>query len=97
MIKKDYLKILLDKYYPMHFFATFRAHELYNLEPYVELLDGPILDLGCGDGFIANELFQKQLDFGIDISEAVIEEAKKNDFYNLNPISTTTKNLNCFL
>ena len=65
----------------MHFFATFRAHELYNLEPYVELLDGPILDLGCGDGFIANELFQKQLDFGIDISEAVIEEAKKNDFY----------------
>jgi len=80
-IRMDYLKLLLDLYYPLHFFALFRAHELYNVEPFIDVLSPPILDLGCGDGLIANLLFGISLDYGIDLSKTAIKQAKTNGFY----------------
>ena len=82
-MKKDYLKLLLNKYYPLHFFALFRAHELYNVEPYINYLSEPVLDLGCGDGLIASLLFDKKLAYGIDPSESDINAARKSNSYEL--------------
>ncbi|MCC6617009.1 MAG: class I SAM-dependent methyltransferase [Anaerolineae bacterium] len=80
-VKTDYLRALLEAYYPRYFFALFRAHELYNVEPYIDQLQDPILDLGCGDGLIVKLLFQRQLDYGIDLSERAIERAKQSGYY----------------
>lgn len=80
-LKKDYLKILLRAYYPIHFFSLFRAHELYNVEPFINLLSPPVLDLGCGDGIIADTLFGRQLDYGIDVMKSAVEKAKKRGVY----------------
>lgn len=80
-INNDYLKQLLEDYFPLHFFALFRAHELYNIEPYIQLLKDPVLDLGCGDGLISKLLFGRVLDFGIDPSETATEKAKQNNSY----------------
>jgi len=80
-LRTDYLKLLLDAYFPLHFFALFRAHELYNVEPYIGLLNPPILDLCCGNGLISQMLFGHVLDFGIDRSENVVLAAKKRSTY----------------
>ncbi len=56
-MNKNYLKILLEKYYPIHFFSLFRAHELYSVSPFLKYLQHPILDLGFGDGLIAQIIF----------------------------------------
>ena len=81
MQKKDYLKILLEKYYPIHFFSLFRAHELYSVAPFLKYLQKPILDLGCGDGLIAKILFEHKLEYGIDPSSIAINSALKKDIY----------------
>jgi len=81
LLQKDYLKILLEYYYPFHFFAIFRAHELYNVEPYIKFLQSPILDIGCGDGFIAYLLFGKQIEFGIDSSIDAVDRAMRKNAY----------------
>lgn len=65
----------------MHFFALFRAHELYNVEPFTGLLQDPILDLGCGDGKIAQLLFKRQLAYGIDVSHRAVSRARKLGAY----------------
>ncbi len=79
--QKDYLKILLDYYYPIYFISLFRAHELYSVEPYISLLKDPILDLGCGDGFISKLLFGRQLAYGIDPSPDAIRNADRIKAY----------------
>ena len=60
--RADYLSELLRLYFPLHFFAVFRAHELHNVEPFIGLLEPPVLDLGCGDGLISNLLFGRPLE-----------------------------------
>lgn len=82
-LKTDYLKILLRAYYPLHFFALFRAHELYNVEPFIQLLYSPILDLGCGDGTIAKILFGSPLDHGIDLSTLALKKARETKAYKI--------------
>ncbi|MDD2905829.1 MAG: class I SAM-dependent methyltransferase [Sulfurimonas sp.] len=82
MKNKDYLKILLEKYYPIHFFSLFRAHELYSVSPFLKYLQEPILDLGCGDGLIASILFNEKLEYGIDASEHAVNLASTNNVYN---------------
>jgi SAM-dependent methyltransferase len=77
----DYLKTLLEYYYPYHFFALFRAHELYNVAPFVDLLKPPVLDFGCGDGYISKLLFGRQIDFGLDASEEAVLTAIKSGAY----------------
>lgn len=73
----NYLKELLTIYYPMHFFALFRAHELRSVAPYLDLLQDPILDLGCGDGRIAELLFQRELAYGIDVDARAVHRAEQ--------------------
>jgi SAM-dependent methyltransferase len=80
-IRTDYLKTLLDMYYPAHFFALFRAHELYNVEPYLKYLEDPILDLGCGDGVIGKLLFGRTLRWGIDLLPHAVEGARASGVY----------------
>lgn len=77
----DYLKVLLQSYYPLHFFAVYRAHELFSVEPYISCLADPILDLGCGDGIIAQLLFGRQLEYGIDSSVGDVVAAQKRGAY----------------
>ncbi|MCL4248641.1 MAG: methyltransferase domain-containing protein [Anaerolineae bacterium] len=79
--KTDYLRALLEAYYPRHFFAVFRAHELHNVEPFIDRLADPILDLGCGDGLIVKLLFQRKLEYGMDLSEKAIQRAKQSGYY----------------
>lgn len=78
----DYLDFLLNAYYPWYFFALFRAHELYSLEPFVNWLQDPILDVGCGDGLIAGLLFGRRLSYGIDLSERATQVACKSGIYD---------------
>jgi SAM-dependent methyltransferase len=79
--KKDYLAGFLRDYYPLHFFALYRAHELYSAEPFAERLESPVLDLGCGDGIVAASLFEAPLDYGIDPSGPAAEAARKSGVY----------------
>lgn len=80
-LKTDYLKHLLDIYYPLHFFAVFRSHELYNVEPFTNLLRSPILDFGCGDGTIASLLFESRVGFGLDTSRCSVQIAAQKQVY----------------
>lgn len=79
----DYLRHLLDGYYPLHFFAVFRSHELYNVEPFIHLLQPPILDLGCGDGTIASLLFGSRVSYGLDSSWHAVQIATQKQAYDV--------------
>ena len=46
-------------------------------------LDGPILDLGCGDGHFASLTFDQKVDVGLDPWHGPIHEARKRDCYRL--------------
>lgn len=64
--KCDYLKLLLDQYWFAPPVALWRAIELRVLAE--EDFPRPILDLGCGDGLIAQVLFatDSSVEFGFD-------------------------------
>lgn len=81
MTDVDFLKVLLQKYDPVTFFAFIRAHELYNVSAYTPMLEEPILDLGCGDGLIASLLFGRQLEWGVDVSQEAVDQAVKSGSY----------------
>jgi len=68
--------------YPIHFFALYRAHEMHNIAPFIDVLAHPILDLGCGDGVIAQQLFKDKLEYGIDLDLCALDKAKKREAYN---------------
>ncbi len=42
---------------------------------------GIVLDLGCGDGRIANQVFNRQIDFGLDISQSALKQARQRQIY----------------
>ncbi len=44
-------------------------------------MNEPILDLGCGDGFIASMLKVKRISAGVDINDAALLVAKGRDYY----------------
>jgi ubiquinone/menaquinone biosynthesis C-methylase UbiE len=43
--------------------------------------NGKILDLGCGEGEIAKDVFDKQIDWGLDNDPEMIKKAKKSKVY----------------
>jgi ubiquinone/menaquinone biosynthesis C-methylase UbiE len=43
--------------------------------------EGKILDLGCGDGRIAKQVFNRQIDYGLDISKSALNSARQNNIY----------------
>jgi SAM-dependent methyltransferase len=65
-IKRDYLTLLLDQYWFAPPVALWRAIELRMLAQ--EAFERPILDLGCGDGLIAQVLFDREppIEVGFD-------------------------------
>lgn len=46
-----------------------------------EKLESPVLDIGCGDGIFAKEVFDQTLDVGIDLSAIEVERARKRGAY----------------
>lgn len=46
-----------------------------------KFLKGKILDLGCGEGEIAQEVFGKQLEWGLDNDREMVKKAKQSGMY----------------
>jgi SAM-dependent methyltransferase len=76
-VKKDYLWLNL-KDLP-YFRAILRAVEARFYQDYE--LEGPVIDLGCGDGDFASITFDDPLDVGIDPWTGPVRKAVKLDVY----------------
>lgn len=79
-LKVGYPKEILDKL-PQSLYESFTGAN--NPQPFVELKEGEVvLDLGCGAGldlyFYAQKVTDKGKVYGLDISEAMVEKARKN-------------------
>ncbi len=62
----------------------FRSIELKLLKQRLNYLfesHGPILDLGCGEGTATSTIFEKPIDYGLDIDELTIKQAEKSGIY----------------
>lgn len=73
----DYLTPLLEK--APATWALIRANEIRHLDKV--RFKNPILDVGCGDGFVAKIVMsnrKQKIDWGIDLSADEIEYAKKS-------------------
>lgn len=73
----DYLTPLLEK--APATWALIRANEIRALDKVK--FKNPILDVGCGDGFVAKVVLSnrnQKIDWGIDLSSGEIEYAKKS-------------------
>ena len=74
---EDFLKTV-SKAYDHPAIILFRSFELRALADLISLhdFDGPVLDIGCGEGNIAKSLFLDKLDYGIDLSQSELDKAK---------------------
>jgi SAM-dependent methyltransferase len=79
--KRDYLNLLLKRYWFAPPVALWRAVELRTVAE--ERFRRPILDLGCGDGLIAEALFQDQLpiEIGFDPWWAQLRKGNASKMY----------------
>jgi ubiquinone/menaquinone biosynthesis C-methylase UbiE len=59
--------------------ALWRSLECYRYS--LEKLEHPVLDVGCGDGFLARVAFGKQLEAGIDLDRGEVKRAIKSKSY----------------
>ena len=80
---RDYLTEALDAYWFAPPVALWRAVELRVAAQ--ESYEGPLLDLGCGDGLVARVLFgsEAQIDAGLDVSEVQLRRAQTTGAYRL--------------
>jgi len=76
------LKKLVEYYKSTRWVALLRAIEVNNIQGLCDLCNPPILDLGCGDGFVVKLAFNHQLDIGIDIDRNALLIASKKEAYN---------------
>ncbi|TET52458.1 MAG: class I SAM-dependent methyltransferase [Anaerolineales bacterium] len=78
---RDYLTEALDAYWFAPPVALWRAVELRIAAQ--EMFEGPLLDLGCGDGLVARVLFgpEAQVDAGLDLSEVQLGRARATGAY----------------
>jgi SAM-dependent methyltransferase len=78
---RDYLTLLLNQYWFAPPVALWRAIELRTLA--TEAFPRPILDLGCGDGLIAQVLFQGEppVESGFDPWMAQVRKAPTTGIY----------------
>ncbi len=75
---KQYLEVYL-KSRPV-FLSFLRAKEIDLYQNYLPLIQGPILDFGCGDGFFAKTAFG-EVGVGLDVDSEILAEAKKESVY----------------
>ncbi len=68
--------------------ALWRSYECERFAQ--ERFQGPILDLGCGDGFFASAVFG-HLDAGIDLDGTEIERAEKKGIYDVVICASATR------
>lgn len=80
-LQRDYLKLLLARYWFAPPVALWRAVELRVLA--AEEFPRPILDLGCGDGLIADVLFagEEPLEVGFDPWWEQLRQGAQSDMY----------------
>jgi SAM-dependent methyltransferase len=83
MILMDTLDQMMEYYRPTPWVGLLRALEIEKLKAVRELCAPPILDLGCGDGFVAVLAFGHPLDAGIDINTNVLFEAHNRGRYRV--------------
>lgn len=74
---------LLPRYRDVPWLALLRAFEVAALAELVPSDPGPVLDLGCGDGFVARLAFGRQLDAGIDLDEKALIHARRAAAYRV--------------
>ena len=65
------------------FMSFIRPQEALLFQKHIYLIESPVLDFGCGDGFFAQVVFGKHtLDMGLEIdNNPRIEEAKERNVY----------------
>ncbi len=59
--------------------ALWRSLECYRYS--LEKLNHPVLDVGCGDGFLVRVAFEQQLEAGIDLDKGEVERAIRSKSY----------------
>lgn len=74
--KKPSLKEFISYYSTTPWVALLRYLEVELTREVASLCASPILDLGCGDGFVAKQAFQDKLFAGIDLDLSVLKLAK---------------------
>lgn len=72
---------MFDYYEQMPWVALIRILEVEQLKAELSLCQPPVLDLGCGDGFIAKAAFECQLDAGIDLDTETLRRAEASGAY----------------
>ena len=68
--------------------ALIRANECHELSQLSFVR--PVLDVGCGDGLFASQLFAEPLDAGIDIDASEVARALRSGMYQRVEIGTVT-------
>lgn len=65
------------------FLATIRVPEAILFNKYSSFIKNPSLDFGCGDGFFANTVFEKnKINVGLDVKNARTEKITDKNIYN---------------
>ena len=64
------------------FMALIRPQEAILFYKNTKIIEQPVLDFGCGDGFFAETVFgKKSIDVGLDLINSRAKEAEKNGIY----------------
>ncbi|HEV2352772.1 MAG TPA: class I SAM-dependent methyltransferase [Puia sp.] len=75
--REDFFREYLEKTpIAMAFWRSMECHRFSK-----EKLDHPVLDVGCGDGFLARVAFGGHLEAGIDLDRQEVERAVKSGSY----------------
>ncbi len=70
----------------MAFWRSLECHR-YSLEK----LSHPVLDVGCGDGFLARVAFEQKLEAGIDLDPGEVKLAIQSNSYKKAVVASATK------
>lgn len=76
-----YKEKIMRYYESCPWLGTLRVIEVELFRQTRDLCADPVLDLGCGDGFIASVAFERRLAAGMDIELGVLESAARSGTY----------------